>query len=134
NMQTPGTVMLSMASNGSVVGGAGALAAIEFEVVGQPGQTTPLTITSASLNDGAIPVDVSAGSFNVDLVYSVSGVVSYWNEARPISDTLLTATGERLYSASSGADGAFQIQGLSAGSYSLVPSKTSGADAITAFD
>jgi subtilisin family serine protease len=134
NTLTPGVVTLSMASNGGAVSGSGSIAVIEFDVVGQPGQVSPLTITSASLNDGAIPVEVSPGSFTVDLVYSLSGVVSYWNEARPIPGTLLTATGQRLYFGTSGNDGTFSVQNLPAGDYSLAPSKSTGAGGISAFD
>lgn len=135
NTQTPGTVLLSMASSGGPVSGAGSLALIEFDVVGQPGSNTALTISSASFNDGAITVQTSPGSFSVNPVYSVSGSVLYWSAARPVPATQLRLAGASTYNATSAAQGTFVITGVPAGNYTLTPEKaTAGGEGISAFD
>jgi subtilisin family serine protease len=135
NTQTPGTVLLSMASSGGAVSGAGSLALIEFDVVGQPGSNTALTISSASFNDGAIPVQTSAGSFSVNPVYSVSGSVLYWSAARPVPATQLRLAGAATYNGTATAQGTFVINGVPADNYALTPEKaTAGGEGISAFD
>jgi len=133
NTATPGQIILSMASSGGTVSGAGVLALLEFEVVGAPGASSTLGFGSVSLNDGAIPTETAAGSFSVDLVYDVSGSINFWNGGA-ISGTLLTLVGDRLYTGMSDAAGAYTVVGVQADDYVLTPSKADGATDITAYD
>jgi hypothetical protein len=55
-MNTPGV---------SVEEGSGTLANIEFDVCGDPGSSSSLTVSYISLNDGDITVELSDGVFNV---------------------------------------------------------------------
>ncbi len=55
-----------MASPGGTVSGSGVLAWIDFDVVGAPGSFSALDLSSVLLNDGAIPVQTTNGSFIVD--------------------------------------------------------------------
>lgn len=134
NLTTPGQVRLSMSSTGGGVGGAGILANIEFEVIGIPGSSSALSITSISLNDGAINVELADGTFSVDDVYNVSGLISFWNGRSPVPGTQLTLTGDHVYTALSGTDGNYTIQGASIDAYALTPSKSDGDEGITAYD
>ncbi|HIP96038.1 MAG TPA: serine protease, partial [Anaerolineae bacterium] len=134
NTNTPGQVRLSLASPGGTVSGSGVLAIIEFDVVGAPGATTTLHIASATLNDGAIPVDTADGSFTVSLVYDVSGTVRFWNGGAGVPDVLLTLEGDRVYTGQSDATGAYTVSGAPAGAYTLIPSKSDGVNGITAYD
>jgi len=134
NTGTPGEVRISMASPGGTVAGSGALANIEFEVVGPPGSGSALHPVDVSLNDGAIPVQTADGSFTVDAVYGISGTVSYWKDGTGIPGTLLTATGERAYEALSGSGGEYVLSGLPAGDYSVSPAKSDDTDGISAYD
>lgn len=133
NLTAPGQYRLSM-SNASAVSGAGTLANIEFLVTGAPGTSSALTISDILLNDGAITVELADGLFSVDNVYNVSGMVSFWNGSAPISGALLTLTGDQVYSAMSGLDGNYTIQGAAIDEYVLTPSKEAGDSGISAYD
>ena len=134
NTGTPGQIMISAASPGGSVTGSGVLANIEFEVVGAPGSSSTLQFSQLSLNDGAIPFETIAGQFSVDLVYGISGIVSYWNNGAPVRDVLLKADGNRIYTAQSSMDGTFTVSNLPVDDYILTASKSDGADGISAYD
>jgi len=134
NLTVPGQVRLSMISPSGGVSGAGTLANIEFEVVGAPGSSTALTLSNVLLNDGAITTELTAGSFSVDNVYNVSGLVSYWNGGGAVPGALMTLSGDKVYSALSGLDGNYTIQGAAIDSYVLTPSKSDGDAGISAYD
>ncbi len=133
NLKVPGQYRISM-SNASSVSGAGTLANIEFLVIGAPGSSSALTISEILLNDGAITVELTDGLFSVDNVYNVSGAVSFWNGGAPVSGALLTLTGDQVYSAMSGLDGNYTIQGAAIDDYVLTPSKEVGDNGISAYD
>lgn len=133
NLKAPGQYRISM-SNSSAVSGAGTLANIEFLVIGAPGSSSALTITEILLNDGAITVELADGLFSVDNVYNVSGLVSFWNGGSPVSGALLTLSGDQVYSAISGLDGNYTIQGAAIDAYDLTPSKENGDNGISAYD
>lgn len=133
NLIAPGQYRLSM-SNSSAVSGAGTMANIEFLVTGAPGTSSMLSISNILLNDGAITVELADGLFSVDDVYNVSGLVSFWNGGAPVSGALLTLTGDQVYSAMSGLDGNYSIQGAAIDSYDLTPSKENGDNGISAYD
>ncbi len=134
NTATPGQVRLSIASPGGAVSGSGVLAYIEFEVTGTPGVTTTMHIASATLNDGAIPVDTADGSFTVSLVYDVSGTVRFWNGGAGVPAALLTLEGDRVYTGQSDATGSYRVSGAPAGAYILTPSKSDDVNGISAYD
>ncbi len=133
NTDNPGEVRISMASPGGTISGTGVLAMIDFEVVGAPGSSSELGLSSVLLNDGAIPVQSANGSFSVNLVYSVSGIIQFWNGG-VVSDTMLTLNGESTYHAQSGVDGNFQFSGVAAGDYILTPEKSNELGGIYAYD
>ena len=134
NTATAGEIRLAMASPGGTVTGAGTLALLEFEVVGAAGSSSPLTLASASLNAGAIPVDLANGSFAVANVYSVAGTVRFWQDSSPVPGVQLTLAGPRLYTGLSAANGAYSITGVPAGDYALTPAKADDVRGITAYD
>jgi hypothetical protein len=131
---TAGQLRLSMASSGSTSTGSGVLAYLEFEVLGSPGATCPLILTGVSLNDGAIQTEVAVGSFAVNVVYDVSGVVTYWNTGTGVPGVLCSLNGDRLYTGTSGSNGLFAVAGAETGSYTLTPSKSDNTGGVTAYD
>ncbi|MGB4978155.1 MAG: S8 family serine peptidase [Anaerolineae bacterium] len=133
NTATPGELRLSLASPGGTVSGSGVLATIQFDVVGSPGQVSALTLHDVLLNDGAIPTQTAAGSFQVEQVYDVSGTVPFWNGG-VVSGSLLTLTGDRVYTGLSDATGAYTVGGAAADDYVLTASKLDEANGITAYD
>jgi len=134
NLTTAGQVRLSMISSGGGVDGTGILSNIEFEVIGTPGSSSALSITNALLNDGAITVELTAGSFSVDNVYNVSGLISFWNGNLPVPGAQLTLTGDKVYNAVSGTDGNFTVQGAAIDAYVLKAAKSDGDNGISAYD
>ena len=105
NTGTPGSVRISMASPAGSVSGSGILANIEFDVVGAPGTQTDLIISSLALNDGAIVALQANGSFTVHQALSISGTVTFWNGGAGVEGTLLTLTGNSVYSGTSSTHG-----------------------------
>jgi PKD repeat protein len=107
---------------------------LEFEVVGSPGMSTTLHIASASLNDGAIPVETTDGSFAVNLVYDISGTVHFWEDSAGVPGVLLALEGDRVYTGLSGTDGSYIVSSAPAADYTLTPSKADDANGISAYD
>jgi PKD repeat protein/subtilisin family serine protease len=134
NTSTPGQIRISMASPGGTVTGSGVLAYLEFEVVGSPGASTALQLTSVSLNDGAIPVETADGSFQVNLVYDVAGTVRFWNGGAGVPGVLLTLEGDRVYTGLSDASGVYTVSIAETDDYTLIPSKSNGVNGISAYD
>jgi len=134
NIATAGRIGVSMASSGGGVVGSGVLVHLEFEVTGAPASSTALTLSSVALNGGAIPSSTAAGSLDVEAVSSVSGAVTYWSAGSAIPGVDLQLAGDRLYAAQTNAAGAFTVQNVATGAYSLRPSKIGGDAGITAFD
>jgi hypothetical protein len=133
NLATPGSVTLSMAS-GTAVNGSDVLAYITFQVNGAPTSQSPLTIASASLNDGAIICDLSPGQFTVNGLFSLGGGVTYYAGGGPVSGTDLSLVGVGEHLATSGANGQFSLTDIATGSYTLTPSKEGDIAEITAYD
>jgi hypothetical protein len=119
NTATPGQVRLAMASPGGTVTGSGVLAYLQFEVVGSSDVTTTLHIAGASLNDGAIPVETSDGSFAVHQAFSVAGTVHFWNGGAGVPGVSLTLAGDYLYTAISNPTGAYTVTGARQDDYVL---------------
>jgi subtilisin family serine protease len=119
NTNIPGEIRVSLASSGSTVSGSGVVAYLEFEVVGSPGVTSTLHFDEALLNAGAIPVELTDGSFEVHQVYDVSGAVHFWNGGTGIPGVQLTLEGDRVYTGLSQADGSYTVSGAPAGDYTL---------------
>ena len=103
-------------------------------MLGSPGATCPLTLTSVSLNDGAIQTETAAGSFAVNVVYDIRGTVSFWNGGAAVPGVLCTLQGDRVYTGTSGSNGTFTVAGADAGNYMLTPAKSDGVNGISAYD
>jgi hypothetical protein len=134
NTNTPGQIRLSMASPGGSVTGSGVLVYLQFEVLGSAGVTSTLHVASASLNDGAIPVQTTDGSFTVSLAYNVAGAVRYWNGGAGVPGVTLSLAGDYVYTGVSDAAGAYSVTGARRDGYVLTPSKSDTANGISAYD
>jgi len=75
NLTTPGIVRISL-FGGTPLAGSGPIADLQFDVVGASGQTSPLDLTFAQINEGEIPAVLDDGTFTVCVGTSplVSGV------------------------------------------------------------
>ena len=63
NLNTPGTIVISMYATQNPMSGSGEIARIKFRVVGSVGTTSPLTFSSAVINEGQIPRAIDDGLF-----------------------------------------------------------------------
>ena len=120
-------------ANATSVSGSGDLANITFEVIGAPPAATALTIDSAQLNDGAIGVELSHGIFAVNGLFSVSGQVDYYSGG-PVPGVDLSMVGVGVHNTVTGPDGAFVLNDIPTGTFTLTPSKSDEVREITAFD
>ncbi|MEX1116525.1 MAG: IPT/TIG domain-containing protein [Akkermansiaceae bacterium] len=134
NTTTAGEVILSMASGGGTAAGSGALAILEFQAIGEPSATTPLTLQSFSLNDGAIAVQERNGSFTIDATYALSGTVRFWNGGQAAPGVKLSLSGGANQSQTTDGLGAYALQNIEAGAYTVTASKMGDSSGISAFD
>jgi hypothetical protein len=65
NLNTPGTIVISMYGPQNPLAGSGEIAHIQFQVAGSIGSTTPLAFSGAQINEGHIPSATDNGSFDV---------------------------------------------------------------------
>jgi hypothetical protein len=133
NTNTPGEIRLSMASTEGTTSGAGSLAVLHFELTGAPGEESSMLFESISLNDGELEVDSFNGSLNVEMVYSISGVIDFWSGG-VVPDTTLSLSGSQDYSTQSEPDGLYSIAGVLSGDYTLTPSKSDHVNGISSYD
>lgn len=117
----------------TAVSGNGSLARISFEVIGNPTSQTPLTVSSALLNDGAIVPTVENGQFTVRGVFGLSGFVRHTN-GLAVSGVDLRLTGSGQLAGMTDTNGLFAITNVLTGSYTLTPEKTNEVAGITAYD
>ena len=84
----PGEVRLA-ASSISNLAGTGTLAILEFKVLATTDTRSAVSIEEARLNDGAIAVTATNGSYTYFDGYNVTGTVSFWgNPSRPLQANL----------------------------------------------
>jgi hypothetical protein len=133
NTNTPGRVVLSLASS-SAISGSGTLVYLTFNVLARPPASSSLVLTNILLNDGAIAPVASPGLFTVNGFWTVGGNVTYFQGGGPVSKTSLSAVGVGTYATLSDTNGAFTLTNLPTGSYTLTPSKSDDVAAITAYD
>jgi len=132
NINTTGTVIFSLA-NATPVTGNGSLVRITFEIVGFPPAGTELSITSLTLNDGAIESETSNGWFEVNGFFNIEGSVPYFGGG-VLPGVLLTAEGPNKFIVTSDDSGNYRLNNLPTGSYNLTPSKMDDVNEITAYD
>jgi len=76
----------------------------------------------------------TVASMSHPLGYFLEGTVSFWPNNAGVSGVLLTLEGEQVHTDLSRADGSYTLNSISAGDYTLTPSKSDGVDGISAYD
>ena len=133
NLNEPGSITVSMATGGSPVSGDGNLLILRFGLIGAPESFSSISFGTLSLNDGAISALTNPGSITVESYFEVAGAVTFWNESRPVPETVLSMTGDGAYQGVTDNDGSFVVGGPS-GNYSLTPSRAVAEGGISAYD
>ena len=150
NVNNPGHMIISGFYSADLTG-SGTLINLVFNVVGTAGQSTALTFASYTdpnsfvhqkfvFNDS----DQSVTNGSITVGSSISGTVTYGNaigapNPRYVSNVLISGAGSPAVSTTTAAPGVgagtYGLSGFGAGSYTVTPSKTGGANnAITSFD
>ena len=104
---------------------------LEFEVIGAPGSSTALQISTISLNDGAIRVQTADGSSAVNLVYRVSGAARYWNGSGGVPGVSLTLREPEFIQPE---QQQWHLHGGGGGGRTLNRSKSDEVNGISAYD
>lgn len=133
NPATPGRLRLSLAS-ATAVSGSGTLAVLVFQVIAPPPASSTLALAEVRLNDGAIAVETSSGTLDVNGFWSLSGTVRYFEASRPVGGTVLAWVGSGARTTTTGEDGGFALTQLPTGSGTLTPEKSDEATGITGYD
>lgn len=134
NTAVPGQVNISLANPGTPLTGAGTLLNLEFDIIGTPGAITDLLFASCLLNDGAITVQTIDGTFTILIVHDLSGAVTYFSDAAPVADALLTLGGNQVYQATTDASGQYAFINALEANYTLTPSKWDDVRGISSLD
>lgn len=131
NLNTPGTIIISMYATQSALSGSGEIARITFSVVGSPGATSALTFVHASINEGGIPVSLDPGLFTVTCVGAPNGTSCNDGNACTTNDQCVSGacTGTPVQ-----APGEIANLGLQADKATLVWDPAAGGVVETAYD
>jgi hypothetical protein len=152
NTDNSGHLVIS-AFQGTSIAGSGTLINLKFTVVGSSGQSTALTFEDYTdpgntfhpgfqFNEGTPDRSLTNGSISVS-AQSVSGTITYGNAIgaptpRYISNVTVTGAGSPTVMTTTNAPGStagqYVLTGFGPGSYTITPSKSSGANGVTSFD
>ncbi|MDB4776629.1 cohesin domain-containing protein, partial [Akkermansiaceae bacterium] len=135
NSTVDGEVRLAAASNGVALSGSGALATIEFQVLGQPGASASLSLSNTSLNGGAIIPSQTIGSVQVEEFVSIAGEVYFHGDSsKPMQGVSLNLEGAGTRSATTDESGQFLIKRLPFSDYKLTYAKADEVNGVSALD
>jgi hypothetical protein len=125
---TPG--VLGITANGAL-SGAGTLIELKFNVIGAPPNCTSLSFTSFTF-DNANAVVSGAGGMCVR-TGNIGGRITYGTSAmlQPVRGVTVNAAGLPNLSATTDADGLYNLSGFGSGAYTLTPSKTGDVSPAT---
>ena len=131
----PGSGQVNIAaSSGSNVAGSGTLVILEFSVLASAPKSSALTISSPRMNDGAITVTTTAGSYTYFEGYTLGGEVRFWDSAQTPMVATLTLDGD-TEATSDGASGGYSFAAVNGGQHVIEAAKADGVnDAIRALD
>jgi len=140
NVQNPGagTMIISIFGGNQFIG-SGALVNINFNVVGLPGVSSAIALSSFQYNEGPPCGLLNNGRVEV-ISGTISGTVTYGNiltapAPRYVPNVTLSAAGSPPVFTSTDALGTYSLGGFGSGSYTITPTKSGGVnDAINAFD
>ncbi|MDB4680782.1 cohesin domain-containing protein, partial [Akkermansiaceae bacterium] len=135
NSTVDGEVRLAAASNGVALSGSGALATIEFQVLGQPGASASLSLSNLSLNGGAISPSETVGSVSVEEFVSIAGEVYFRGDSsKPMSGVSINLAGAGARSAVTDESGQYLIRRLPFADYQLTYTKDDEINGVSALD
>lgn len=142
------TVTVSNPSSGTLVvsvfgsqpmTGSGAVVNITFNVIGAPGTSSLLGLSSYMFNEGSPCVTTANGDITITSG-QITGQVLYGNalvggSPRPVPNVNLSAVGSVNVSTLTNVAGNYTLSGMGAGSYTVTPSKSGDVNnAVSALD
>jgi hypothetical protein len=135
NDTAPGTLIISGYDHDPLAS-AGTLLKLNFFVTGAIGSSSPVSFGAFMFNEGTPCSAALSGSVNV-ISGTINGAVTYANSltTKPVPNTVLNAMGSVNRSANSAfLTGAYSLNGMGSGAYTVTPSKATDVTSITAFD
>jgi hypothetical protein len=87
NLNTPGTIIISMYATQNPLSGSGEIVRVYFDVVGSPGATSALTFVRAYINEGGIPATLDNGLFTVTCAGAPDGTPCNDGNACTLNET-----------------------------------------------
>jgi hypothetical protein len=135
NSNNAGTLVISGFS-ATAAAGSGVLLNLNFFTAGPVGTTSAMTFSSFVYNEGTPCTTTTNGDVTI-ISGTITGVVSYANAPifRPVPRTVLTAAGSVVATANSALfTGAYTLNGMGPGAYTVMPSNTTDINGITGFD
>ena len=134
----PGTLVLSIFGVNDMQG-AGALVNLNFNIVGEPMESTGVLFASFVFNEGEPCTNTSNGSIGI-ISGAVSGTVTFGNAgtapfAKTVRDVNIAAAGSIPRADTTETDGTYSMDSFGAGQYTVTPSKSGDVNgAIAGFD
>lgn len=131
---TDGTVSVIIYGRKTLFTGSGIVAYLNFNVIGDVGDKTNLTFTKAKSNE--ISVTATNGSVSiVKYAFNVSGNISYYDNARPVSGVEVAMEGDtETLTDATDAGGNYAFSDVPGGNYVSMPSKADDLGGLSATD
>jgi len=108
-------------TNGTVV------FALQFDLIGGIGATTPLSINgtptaiqAADANLAPLPVSITTGTLQISRAVRISGTVRYYDQTQPVAGVTLTLDGDARQTTQSAANGTYSFT-VAPGGYTVTP-------------
>ena len=118
--------------------GDGLLLHLEFTVLGNPSDTSPIDIeTGTELADASgnpLGLELFPGTFSVTQGFDISGAVSSCQVGLGVPDVQLSLSGDTTGTVASAADGGYTFLGVHGDSLTVTPSKTTDLGGVNATD
>lgn len=133
-----GTIIVTLTGSNQFQG-TGALVNLNFNVIGLPGDVSPVNFVSFQYNEGP-PCGIASNGRVTVTAGTVTGMVTYGNILTPpapryVPNVELSGAGILPVSTTTNGLGLYSLNGFGSGAYTVTPSKTGGVnDAISAFD
>ncbi len=126
NIIAPGSLDITVYTDGSPFPSGGVLLYVRFTAVGTIGTSSPITFGDFMFNEGDPCSTTTSGSVSI-ISGTLSGRVTYVNGpgTPPVPDVTLTGTGSSpTVSTNTDASGVYSLSGFGPGGYTVTPSKT----------
>ena len=133
NTSFPGQVIIILYAGGNLFSGEGVICYLSASAPGAVGACSDLDLTMAQINEEDVLV-TNGQVCIIQTLFDITGNVGYFGNSNPVSDVLLTLTGDGNYSATTNPDGLYQYSSVLRGDYISTPSKNNDLGGLSGTD